>query len=48
MDESERRLNDAAGIIRVQGDRLDIAYVEHWIESLGLQEQWSRARQLAG
>ncbi len=48
MGESERQLNDAAGIIRVQGDRLDLAYVEHWIASLGLQEQWLRARQLAG
>ena len=48
MGESERQLNDAAGIIRIQGGRLDIAYVERWIESLGLQEQWLRARQLAG
>ena len=48
IGESERQLNDAAGIIRVQGDRLDIAYVEHWVESLDLQEQWSKARQLAG
>src|SRR4029077_14442288 len=48
MGESERQLNDAAGIIRRQGEQLDIAYIEHWIESLGLQEQWLRARQLAG
>ena len=48
MGESERQLNDAAGIIRVQGERLDIAYVERWIEVLGLGEQWKRALQLAG
>jgi len=48
MGESERQLTDAAGIIRRQGEQLDVAYIEHWIESLGLQEQWSRAWQLAG
>ena len=48
MGESERQLNDAAGIIRIQGERLDVAYIEHWIEALGLQEQWLKARHLAG
>lgn len=47
MGESERQVNDAAGIIRVQGARLDISYIERWVEALGLEEQWSRAREKA-
>jgi hypothetical protein len=47
MSESERQLNDAAGIIRIQGERLDLAYVEHWIDALALQEEWAMARRLA-
>ena len=48
IGESDRQLEDAAGIIRVQGDRLDTAYVETWVEPLGLTEQWLKARALAG
>jgi len=48
IGESERQLEDAAGIIRIQGENLDTAYVENWVESLGLQEQWLKARALAG
>jgi len=42
--ESQRQLEDAAGIIRVQGDNLDIAYVEYWIRQLGLSAQWEVAK----
>jgi hypothetical protein len=45
--ESERQLRDAAGILRIQGDKLDVAYIEKWIESLSLEKQWLEARQLA-
>lgn len=48
IGESERQLEDAAGIIRVQGDNLDTAYVEKWVESLELSKQWLKARALAG
>lgn len=48
IGESERQLEDAAGIIRVQADKLDTAYVEKWVKSLGLSEQWLKARALAG
>lgn len=37
LTESERQLADAAGIIAIQGDRLDTEYVEKWAMTLGLQ-----------
>lgn len=46
--ESQRQLEDAAGIIRVQGQNLDVEYVERWIRELGLSEQWVAAQLRAG
>jgi hypothetical protein len=43
---SERQLEDVAGILRVRGDTLDLAYLEKWIDELELREQWDRARGL--
>lgn len=40
---SERQINDAAGIIRVQGDNLDLEYVEKWVAVLELDDQWQMA-----
>jgi hypothetical protein len=40
---SEQQLDDAAGVIRSQGEKLDIAYVERWIQILGLDDEWQRA-----
>ena len=40
---SERQLDDAAGVIRSQGEKLDIAYVERWVQALGLDDEWQRA-----
>lgn len=44
---SERQMDDAAGIIRVQGDDLDVAYIRHWIADLELEDQWRTAREKA-
>jgi hypothetical protein len=42
---SDRQLDDVAGILRVRGEgTLDLAYLEHWIEELGLAAQWHRVR----
>lgn len=41
---SDRQLDDVAGILRVRGPELDIAYVERWITELDLADQWQRAR----
>jgi hypothetical protein len=37
-----------AGILRVQGDSLDLDYVERWIAVLELEPQWRTARERAG
>lgn len=48
MGESDRQIEDAAGVIATQGDSLDRAYVERWVRELELQEQWNRALERAG
>ena len=35
---SSRQLEDARGIVKVQGDRLDIAYLRRWAVDLGVTE----------
>ena len=45
---SERQMEDAAGIVVVQRDHLDLAYVEKWVAALQLHEQWQAVRRLAG
>jgi hypothetical protein len=45
MGESERQIEDAAGIIEIQGEALDRAYIEHWVAELGLIAQWAAALQ---
>ena len=47
LGESDRQIEDAAGIIRLQGEQLDTTYVERWIAELGLEAQWERARKRA-
>ncbi|HEY5944990.1 MAG TPA: hypothetical protein VIV40_05835 [Kofleriaceae bacterium] len=43
---SDRQLEDVAGILRVRGDGLDRDYIERWVEELELREQWARAQRL--
>ena len=47
LGESERRIRDAAGIIQVQGEDLDRGYVNRWVATLELDDQWVAARKLA-
>jgi hypothetical protein len=37
---SDRQLQDAAGIVTTQGEKLDFSYIEHWVSKLHLGEQW--------
>lgn len=48
MGESDRHIEDAAGIVATQGANLDRSYVERWVEELELQRQWQRALERAG
>lgn len=45
---SERQIEDAAGILRIRSNELDRDYLERWVEDLGVEEQWHRAREAAG
>jgi hypothetical protein len=40
---SDRQLDDVSGILRVGGAALDLAYIERWVDELGLREEWTRA-----
>lgn len=44
IGESERQVEDAATVIRLQGAKLDIAYVERQVRKLGIEQQWQLAR----
>ena len=38
--ESEKHLRDIAGVLRVQGDRVDRDYIDAWAAKLGLTDVW--------
>jgi hypothetical protein len=48
LGESERQLRDVAGILRGQGEALDMTYIERWVSAMQLTPQWTAARALAG
>jgi hypothetical protein len=41
---SARQIEDVASLLRVAGDSCDVAYLNHWVHALGVQEQWQMAR----
>jgi hypothetical protein len=48
LGESEKQIADVAGIIQVQGERLDTEYVDRWVAVLELDRQWQAARERVG
>ena len=46
LSESERQLRDAASILSTRRTDLDVTYIETWVERLGLDDQWSKAKAL--
>lgn len=44
---SERQIDDAAGILRLQREKLDMPYIEKWVELLHLNKQWIAAQKRA-
>ncbi len=46
--ESDRQIRDAAGIIAIQGDGLDRAYIEKWVKAMGLAREWEEAQKETG
>lgn len=47
LGESQRQIEDVAGILRLRATDLDMPYIETWVCELGLQEQWSAALRAA-
>ena len=45
---SRRHIEDVAGILRIRWEGLDHAYLEKWIDKLGLPTEWKDARHAAG
>lgn len=43
---SERQRRDVVGILETMSDELDRAYIERWIQILGLEVEWLAAREL--
>jgi hypothetical protein len=42
--QSERQLQDAAGIVAVSGAELDLDYLDRWADELGVRESWETIR----
>jgi hypothetical protein len=48
LAQSQRHIEDVAGILRMRWESLDRSYLEKWIVELGLKEEWNDARRAAG
>lgn len=44
MGQSEQQIRDVLGIIAAQADELDRAYIERWLDALGVRELWERVQ----
>jgi hypothetical protein len=40
---SDRQIQDAAAIVSTQRSKLDLPYLERWVDELQLQRQWQLA-----
>jgi hypothetical protein len=47
LGESQRQIEDAAGILKIRSDSLDRSYLNTWLHELGLDQQWRHAQRLA-
>ncbi len=46
--QSQRHIDDVAGILRMRGESLDRSYLQKWVGELGLEKEWTDARRAAG
>ena len=44
LGQSEQQLRDVQGIIAVLRERLDRAYIESWLDALGVRDLWGRVQ----
>ena len=47
LGQSQRQIDDAAGILKLRGDSLDRSYLDKWASELDLAQQWSAAKRAA-
>lgn len=48
LGDSQRQVEDAAGILKIRAGQLNLDYVRGWVRDLGLQAQWDAACRAAG
>jgi len=48
LAQSQRHIEDVAGVLRMRWESLDRSYIEKWVLKLGLGVQWNDARRAAG
>jgi hypothetical protein len=48
LGQSERQIEDVAGILRIRSGELDQRYIETWVLDLHLEGEWEAACRLAG
>lgn len=48
LGQSQRQIEDAAGVLRIQSETLDRAYIARWVSDLELGREWEAACLLAG
>ncbi len=48
LAQSQRHIEDVAGILRLRWDSLDRAYIEKWVLELGIEAEWNDATRAAG
>jgi hypothetical protein len=47
LAQSQRQIEDAAGILKIQENSLNRAYLDKWVRALGLEKEWSDAQRMA-
>ena len=47
LGDSQRQMEDVAALLGIHGRKLDLAYVERWVDELGLAAQWDEALRAA-
>jgi hypothetical protein len=48
LGESERQLRDVRQLVEVQGETLDLGYIQHWVKELKLDGVWQRMLAMDG
>jgi hypothetical protein len=47
LAQSQRQIEDAAGILKISTDSLDRSYLDKWVRKLALTKEWNDAQRMA-